>query len=887
LLRLWKDVAPVAMAAPVAAPRVLVSTEEARAASWYRVVAAPGSERMTLQAFVPGADGLVPSRESELAFVLPLPEIAAEALSVRVGLSGTGPRPPDELPRAVLVELPAPLDPARGLSVADFGALCDPERIGTHPLVAAHDEPGRLSADFAVARLAPRFLLVLASPAHSSPQPPAVESIEIAARSLVDHVALGLPSPRLLRQPGQEAVSLTLDRDRRQGLLALPGRRYVFELPPSPPARRLDLALGVAPRSATLQGAIRLTVTADGATLLDERLTAPRDATEPAWRDVRLELPAGAKQLVLAATGDGTDPPLACFGHPTLRTPVDASSGAGAESRRPNVVLISIDTLRPDHLGCYGATPSPSPRLDAFAQQALRFTQAYSTSSYTLPAHGSMLTGQVPAVHGATDPADRLDPARSPFLAQMLADAGYVTAGFTGGAYMAADFGFAAGFDRYANNDPVWALDSVRGQQLMEMGTGPNAAQHAELLRRYATPMITRWIESQDDGTPFFLFAHTYVVHNYAPDKARLREHGLLGVKGQEERLDDDLRERFNFGETALHDEVLAELLPYYDATIEMADEFVGALLDALDRAGLADRTLVIVTSDHGEEFGEHGYFGHGKNLYESNVRVPLLVRLPGGTQAGGPRPIDDLVSLADLAPFVLRSVGLAPDPRMSLGAEWDPSRPMPPARERVVLELDTKFERVSAIREGEMKLSVRTPPTRGDDGAARGEAGPGGTPAAAPAAARPPRPMARCSSTTSPATPPSAPISAARDPRPRRCARGSSSTSCLTMALRAAAGDGAVPAGARPRTIEELIQMGTSRRRGTTRRSRVPAALSAYGTTALTALLAAKPASPPASANQCWNQILVPDGNPLGHGALRFRLPAGPMGRLEIRTFG
>jgi arylsulfatase A-like enzyme len=813
VVRLWKDVTPLAGTAPAAAPRVLVSTADARAATWYRLVATSGSGMLELQTFVPGDGALSPSRDHELALALPLPEIAAEALAARVTLNGPAQRPGDEQLRATLVELPAPLDPARGLSVADFGALCDPERIGTHPLVAAHDEPGRLSADFAVARLAPRFLLVLASPAHSSTQPPAVESIEIAARSLVDHVALGLPSPRLVRQPGQEAVSLTLDRDRRQGLLALPGRRYVFELPPSPPARRLDLALGVAPRSATLEGAIRLTVTADGATLLDERLTAPRDATEPAWRDVRLELPAGAKQLVLAATGDGNDPPLACFGHPTLRTPVDASSGAGAESRRPNVVLISIDTLRPDHLGCYGAQPSPSPRLDAFAQQALRFTQAYSTSSYTLPAHGSMLTGQVPAVHGATDPADRLDPARSPFLAQMLADAGYVTAGFTGGAYMAADFGFAAGFDRYANNDPVWALDSVRGQQLMEMGTGPNAAQHAELLRRYATPMITRWIESQDDGTPFFLFAHTYVVHNYAPDKARLRSHGLLGVKGQEERLDDDLRERFNFGETALHDEVLGELLPYYDATIEMADEFVGALLDALDRAGLADRTLVIVTSDHGEEFGEHGYFGHGKNLYDSNVRVPLLVRLPGGAggadggESDGPRPIDDLVSLADLAPFVLRSVGLAPDPRMSLGAEWDPSRLMPPARERVVLELDTKFERVSAIREGEMKLSVRTPPTRGDDGApARAPAANGAAPAAAQAAALDGQVQL---------------YELAGDAAERTDLGGSRPEAAalrarleqyqlLTMALRAAAGEGGqYPSDLDPAVIEQLIQMG------------------------------------------------------------------------------
>ncbi|HZL99593.1 MAG TPA: sulfatase-like hydrolase/transferase, partial [Planctomycetota bacterium] len=350
-----------------------------------------------------------------------------------------------------------------------------------------------------------------------------------------------------------------------------------------------------------------------------------------------------------------------------------------------------------------------------------------------------------PAVHGAVDPTDRLDPERSPFLAQMLADAGYVTAAFTGGAYLSPDFGFAQGFDRYASNDPVWALDGVRGRQLMEMGTGPNAGQHAELLARYAAPMISEWIERQDDGVPFFLFAHTYVVHNYSPDPRRLKARGLLGEKGQQARLDDTLRERFNAGEPALREQVVAELVPYYDATIEMADEFVGGLLDTLERTGQAGRTLVIVTSDHGEEFGEHGYFGHGKNLYESNVRVPLLVRMPEGP-VGGPRSgwgelaqpavIDELVSLVDLPPFILRTVGLAPDPRMSLGEEWDALRAVPPARSRVVMELDTRFERVSALREGDFKLHVRTAPTKGVEGSAAAGGGPGpagGAQAAAP----------------------------------------------------------------------------------------------------------------------------------------------------------
>ena len=786
----------------VAAPNPVLTADGARAASWYRLVAVPGSEQLELQPFVPGGEALALSRDQQLAVALPLSTEAeaAEALAVSVVLRAQHGLAADAVPRALLVELPAAQDLARGLTLEDFFGLCDPTRIGTHVLEGEPAaEPGltRLAADCVVERIAPQLVLFVVSPAQATPGEAAqLESVEIGRRSLAEHVAEGRPDPRLVREEGREAVSLTLDRDCRQALLALPGRRYAFTLPRDDRPRRLDLALGVAPRTATRDGSIRLAVTADGATLLEKVLVAPLDAGDPAWTDVSLPLPAGVSELVLSAEGVGADPPLAAFGHPTVR----AASTAGAAGERPNVVLVSLDTLRPDRLGCYGAQPSPSPRLDALARESLRFTDAYSTSSYTLPAHGSMLTGQYPAVHGATAPEDRLDPARSPFLAQMLADAGYVTAGFTGGAYMAADFGFAHGFDRYANNDPVWARDSLRGRQLMEMGTGPNAGQHAELLRRYATPSIARWIEAQDDGVPFFLFVHTYVVHNYAPDRARLRKHGLLGEKGSEARLDYDQRERFNFGETALHDEVLAALLPYYDATIEMADELVGALLDALDRAGLAGRTLVIVTSDHGEEFGEHGYFGHGKNLYESNVRVPLLVRRPGG-EAG---VVADLVSLADLPPMILREAGLAPDPRMSLGPEWDPTHVLPPARPRVVIELDTRFEKVSAIREGPLKLSVRTPPTRfveATEGQPVGGEAPGGVAAARVELFDVEQDGEERTElgANGGGGAPAAQLRAALE-----------SFRVLTAAIRAATGgDGADAAELDPRTREQLIQMG------------------------------------------------------------------------------
>ena len=412
--------------------------------------------------------------------------------------------------------------------------------------------------------------------------------------------------------------------------------------------------------------------------------------------------------LTLSASANGDHPPLVVFGHPTVRAPRSdgprqptgpTPQAVPPQAPRPNIVLISLDTLRPDRLGCYGGEAGLTPHLDALASSGMRFTQAESTSSYTLPSHGSMLTGQYPAFHGAVDIDDKLKPERSPFVAQLLADAGWVTAAFTGGGYVSPEYGFATGFDRYSSNDPVWALETLRGRQLMETRSWERAPIQLPLLRRYAAPMIADWIEEQQDGVPFFLFLHTYIVHNYAPDLAWLEKRGLLLSDGSEAPFNHQDRVNFNASgglaagaagvagvrNEALREKVIDDYLPYYDATVGMADEFVGGVLAALDRAGLAGNTLVLVTSDHGEEFGEHGFFGHGETLFEANTRVPLLVRLPAGTPeaVGGTSPavVDTPISLVDLAPWILRIAGVTPDPRMAVRAPLAPDTLAPPAR--------------------------------------------------------------------------------------------------------------------------------------------------------------------------------------------------------------
>jgi arylsulfatase A-like enzyme len=132
----------------------------------------------------------------------------------------------------------------------------------------------------------------------------------------------------------------------------------------------------------------------------------------------------------------------------------------------------------------------------------------------------------------------------------------------------------------------------------------------------------------------------------------------------------------------------------------------VGRVLDAIERAGVKDDTLVLVVADHGEEFGEHDFFGHGQTLYEEAVHIPLIARLPAGADGPPPGSVSDpLVSLADVAPWILRLCGLQPDPRMHVEAPLGPDQLSPPGRSRLWIELDTHIARLSALREGGLKL--------------------------------------------------------------------------------------------------------------------------------------------------------------------------------------
>jgi arylsulfatase A-like enzyme len=285
-----------------------------------------------------------------------------------------------------------------------------------------------------------------------------------------------------------------------------------------------------------------------------------------------------------------------------------------------NVVLISIDTLRADHVGAYGYDKPTTPVLDELAGNSVLFERAVSQSSWTRPAHMSIMTGLYPAEHGFVALADnrRLEDT-VPTLASVLKAQGWQTVAFTGGLNVSASFGFDSGFDLYRNN-------------------GSSFRDNLEEFRW--------WLENEREDR-FFLFLHGYDAHT-----------PYEGFSADREALDlDEKRPRKSYRKTCNKDPSARSLAPFlaeYDAAIHRADRYVGKMLDELRSRGLLENTLLVVTSDHGEEFGEHGGCFHLSTLHREVLDVPLLIAGPDLT----PRRVATLVPASvSIAPTIADAV--------------------------------------------------------------------------------------------------------------------------------------------------------------------------------------------------------------------------------------
>ena len=308
---------------------------------------------------------------------------------------------------------------------------------------------------------------------------------------------------------------------------------------------------------------------------------------------------------------------------------------AASPHRPRSLLLISVDTLRADHVHAYGYLRPTTPRIDALAAAGVTFRRAWAHSPWTLPSHATMLSGTHPFRHGVVDDGTTIGP-EVPLLAPILKRRGYVTAAVVSGFYVSSRFGFQRGFDRFEDFGLAAGLrgrDSVRAEEV--------------------TDRALRAIEGAGES-PFFVFAHYFDPHNnYDPPSPWNRAFDADTSVVQYRNYDFY---RTHPLDPALVDHAVAQ----YDEEILYADAMIGGLLDGLERRGRREDTLIVLTADHGEEFFEHGSWGHGNSLYAQVLRVPLIFQGPGlpeGTSS------DAFVRHEDLAPTLLELLSLPPPP--------------------------------------------------------------------------------------------------------------------------------------------------------------------------------------------------------------------------------
>jgi arylsulfatase A-like enzyme len=398
-------------------------------------------------------------------------------------------------------------------------------------------------------------------------------------------------------------------------------------------------------------------------------------------------------------------------GVPWIRERLALAGLSAAPGAGPNVLFIVLDTVRAQSLSLYGYPRPTTPRLSAFARRGAVFERAVATASWTLPSHASMFTGRLLHETAVTylRPLDR----RFPMLAELFHRQGYLTAGFVANTmYCSRESGLARGFTHYEDYPWISAADLIDSSSLARF-----LVQRLDLMEHFKTlPLsgrktaarvnrdLVEWLALPRER-PFFVFLNYMDAHDPypAPEPFGTR----FGVPFADR--DPWVEFEWQWGERQIAGKAKA-----YDASLAYLDDELGSLFGELDKRGLLDSTLVIVTSDHGESLGDHRLIGHGKSLYMSELRVPLVITFPGRVPAG--KRIAEPVSLRDLAATIVELSGIEDRgvfPGRSLAVHWEGDslahrEPAPP----VVSELRPPhwaplLPRWYPVRHGEMRSAV------------------------------------------------------------------------------------------------------------------------------------------------------------------------------------
>ncbi len=378
---------------------------------------------------------------------------------------------------------------------------------------------------------------------------------------------------------------------------------------------------------------------------------------------------------------------LGCCG-PTGCGPAGCGATKQPRAAHPNVVLISLDSLRPDHLGCYGyrsrTGAATSPRIDALARDGVVFENVVSTTTWTMASHHALMSGLPDLVHGAIN-----DPLGASLqrvsLPQVLSAAGYATAGFYSGPYLGPKYGFDRGFDdgHYQNvsgveeqlvtaaaaernreegspadRDAPGALQRAAAKVSLELEQSYHRTSSAKRVSDRAIEWLAEWRADQQPSVPappFFLFLHYFDIHyDFAPPEESWAR--AFWPDGRRPRLNGDAFFDSPQIQPTMNREELAGVVSYYDGEIRWTDSQVGRVLDQLAALGVADDTLVVIVSDHGDEFFEHGHKGHRQTLFQETLATALVARWPNGLPAG--KRITPRVSIVDVAPTIVELCG-------------------------------------------------------------------------------------------------------------------------------------------------------------------------------------------------------------------------------------
>ena len=423
-------------------------------------------------------------------------------------------------------------------------------------------------------------------------------------------------------------------------IVAPPASRYEFDLE-LPANAVLEFGAGIArgvnseiirKRLSSREGdvlfRVRLEFSGRTRTIYQKSIKPLSSEKGSAWRiePERIPLPVSGGSARIAFITDGPDGAFSFWSNPIIY-------GTGRRARK--VILISIDTLRADRLRCYGYERETSPNTDALAADSAVFVNSYAPSPWTLPSHVSLLTSLSCFGHGVNLDNDRMDSSQRT-LSDVLRTSGFFCAAVTGGGFLSPPFGFSKGFDFYkVGEDSLW--DN----------------QGARLIFNE----VSKWIDVNWDKD-FFLFVHTYQPHSpYIPPPPYdtmfldpdplwkmidVRSH-LGGPGGKFKRLPE--KERRN-------------IIGLYDGEIRFTDEaLIGPLIAKLKRLGVYDQAMIILTSDHGEEFFEHQSWRHTHSLYDECLKVPLIIKFPG-SKYRGKKPVS-FVRLIDVMPTIMEVFGV------------------------------------------------------------------------------------------------------------------------------------------------------------------------------------------------------------------------------------